>query len=191
MKNSNLHRSFFIYHKGNIMLSQVTVKIKYLTQKNYNKYLYLLNFSTCKCSCGATGRFVMHGYYKRSIKIPLGKIALSILRVKCKSCGKTHAILHPSIIPYSQIPLCDTIEIIDAYENNNSFTNILNNNPDITESDVRYTIKRYLKCWKDRILSISTIPILDFILLADFQKKVSDYFFRAFMQIKCGFYQLF
>ncbi|HOH58867.1 MAG TPA: DUF6431 domain-containing protein, partial [Bacilli bacterium] len=116
----------------------------------------------------------MHGYYKRSIKIPLGKIALSILRVKCKSCGKTHAILHPSIIPYSQIPLCDTIEIIDAYENNKSFTNILNNNPDITESDVRYTIKRYLKCWKDRILSISTIPILDFILLADFQKKVSD-----------------
>ncbi len=63
------------------MLSQVTVKIKYLTQKNYNKYLYLLNFSTCKCSCGATGRFVMHGYYKRSIKIPLGKIGFKILAI--------------------------------------------------------------------------------------------------------------
>lgn len=177
--------------QGNNMLSHSSKSIKYLTQQIYNEYIFSFDFTTCSCSCGATGRFVMHGYYTRSIKTPIGKIKLKILRVKCKSCGKTHAILHASIVPYSQVVLNDTTSIIINYENNESIVNILNDNPEITESDVRYTINKFKKDWKERIISIASIPILMFLKQDDLQEKVSKCFKRAFMQIKSCFYQLF
>jgi len=88
----------------------------------------------------------MHGYYIRYLK----KISLSILRIKCKSCNKTHALLHPSIVPYSQIALSDTIDIIINYDEGSNNMNVINNNPEITESDVIYTINKYLKHWQKR-----------------------------------------
>lgn len=173
------------------MISQMHSKFKYLTQKIYNKYIYSILFSACKCSCGATGRFIMHGYYNRSLKTPFGKIKLRILRVKCKSCGTTHAVLHPCIIPYSQIPLSDAINIIDAYETKSSYVGILNNNPEITESDVRHIIKRYCKYWRQKILSIATCMITWFLSSHTLLKSVSEAFNQAFLQIKRCSYLVF
>lgn len=170
------------------MISFCSKKIKYLNQQIYNDYIFSLDFTTCSCPCGATGRFDLHGYYERSLKTPSEKIILSILRIKCKSCNKTHAVLHPSIVPYSHITLTDTIDIIVNYDGAEDNMNVINNNPEITESDVKYTIKKYVKHWKERILSLSTIPIRDFLELDTFQKKVSQTFCRAFMQIKRCFY---
>jgi hypothetical protein len=68
---------------------------------------------------------------------------------------------------------------------------VLIDNPEITESDVRYTINKFKKDWKERIISIASIPILMFLKQDDLQEKVSKCFKRAFMQIKSCFYQLF
>lgn len=172
------------------MLSQISSKFKYLTQRIYNKYIYSIGFSTCNCSCGATGRFIMHGYYCRSLKTPLGKLRLRILRVKCKSCGITHAVLHPCIIPYSQIPLYDAINIIEAYETKESYVEILDDNPEITESDVRYIIKNYCKYWREKILSIATC-VIPWIKSLTLVKSVSERFNQAFLQIKRCCYLVF
>ena len=178
--------------KGSKMITQIAKSIKYITQKIYNKYISSITFSTFSCSCGSIGRFTKHGFYTRSIKNPSGKVKISIQRIKCSSCDKTHAVLHHSMVPYSQIPLCDTLKIIKHHENNKSFNAILDNNPEITESDVRYTIKRYLKYWKEKIFSISLIiPILDFLVSDDLHKVVSSSFKQAFMQIKRSYYQAF
>lgn len=172
------------------MISFVSKKINRLTQKTYNKYIYSLDFSTCSCMCSSTGRFDMHGYYYRSIKNPDGKIKLRILRIKCESCGKTHAVLHPSIVPYSQVVLIDTLDIVSNYLNNESNNSVLNQNPEITESDVRNTIKKFKKHWKERIKSLTINPMLDFFKLNNFLELISKAFKIAFMQIKSTFYSL-
>ena len=174
------------------MITQIAKSIKYITQEIYNRYLNSISFSTFSCSCGSSGRFTKHGFYIRSIKNPSGKVKLSIQRIKCSSCDKTHAVLHPSMVPYSQILLPDTVKIIKHHENNKSFNPILDNNPEITESDVRYTIKRYLKYWRQKILAIAlAVPIIDFLLSDDLHKKVSSSYKQAFMQIKRCYYQAF
>ena len=170
------------------MISQLIKNCKYLTQSIYNSFLNTIDLSKCNCSCGAKGQFYMHGYYNRSVKVPSGKIRLSILRVKCKSCGKTHAILHPSIVPYSQTLFSDTVDIITSYHQDKPIEHILINNPELTESDVRYTIKKYLKHWKQRLLTKIEGTLEQFLKLRDFQIKVSRSFKMAFMQIKRCFY---
>ncbi len=172
------------------MISFVKKKINRLTQEIYNDYIFSLDFSTCSCDCPARGRFCIHGYYTRSIKSPVEKITLKILRIKCKSCERTHAVLHPSIVPYSQIVLVDTMQIISNTLNNESSYNVINQNPEITESDVRYTVKKFMKHWKERILSLSPTFILEFLKTNDFAKLVSKAFNLAFMQVKCCFYSL-
>lgn len=172
------------------MISQLIKKCKYITQSIYNLFIQSINLSKCVCSCGAHGRFYKHGYYVRSVKNPNNKVQIAILRLKCKSCGKTHAILHPDLIPYSQIIYDDTINIILTYEQGQSSKNILINNPEITESDVRYTIKKYLKYWRDRLLSISAIPIHKLLPSYDIRKSISNNFRLAFMQIKRCYYRI-
>lgn len=172
------------------MISFISKKINRLNQEKYNDYIASIDFSTCSCNCGATGRFNMHGYYTRTIKNPSRKIKLNILRVKCKSCGRTHAVLYPSIVPYSQVVLIDTLDIVSNYLNNESNNSVLNLNPEITESDVRYTIKKFKKHWKERIKSLTIYPMVDFFKLNNFLELVSKAFKIAFMQIKSTFYSL-
>ena len=55
---------------------------------------------------------VVHGYYTRKIKTINGNIELVILRVRCKDCGRTHAVLISFIVPYQSIEMSVQIEII-------------------------------------------------------------------------------
>lgn len=161
------------------MITNLNIKIKHLTQDNYNKFIKNIDFHKLSCSCGMSGQLIKHAYYNRHIKTPEGVITLTILRVKCTCCGKTHAIFPEIIVPYSQILLTDHISIINAYNNDSSFEPIMMSNEFIDESNISYIIKQYLRYWKERLISFK-IP-LDF----NISKQCLKLFKQQFMQIKC------
>lgn len=78
--------------------------------KNITKYLDLgkeistLPIYGCK-SCGYEGMLHRHGYYSRNVITKYYIKRINILRVKCPSCNKTHAILPSFLIPYYQYSL--------------------------------------------------------------------------------------
>lgn len=169
------------------MLTQLFTKIKtkIVTQKIYDAYIDSIDFSLCQCSCGAIGRFTIHGYYVRSLRYPFLKIQLTILRVKCKSCGRTHAVLHPVIVPYSQIPLDHMLSVIKHYEEPNQF----HSNIQLSGGERYHIIKKYKQYWRERLLSVAPPgSIIDLIHSDSFQKKIANRFQLAFMQIHRCFY---
>ena len=166
-----------IYDKK--IIPNLNVKIKSLTQKSYDKFIKNIDFHRLTCSCGKSGLLVKHGYYKRNVKNNDGKVTLTILRVKCKSCGKTHAIFPECIVPYSQILLSDHISIINAYKTKSPFEPIMIANEFISQNNIIYIIKQYLQYWAERIPSFKIL--LDFSV----SKQCLKNFKRQFMQIKC------
>lgn len=160
------------------MITNLNIKIKYLTQDNYNKFIENIDFHKLSCSCGMSGQLIKHAYYDRHIKMPEGVITLTILRVKCTCCGKTHAIFPESIVPYSQILLTDHITIINAYNSGSSFEPIMMANEFIDESNISYIIKQHLRYWKERISSFKISLDLSI------SKQCLKLFKQQFMQIK-------
>ena len=161
------------------MVTNFNIKIKSLTQKNYNEFVKNINLNKLTCSCGMSGQLVKHAYYNRRVKNFDGIIELKILRVKCKCCNKTHAVFPKCIVPYSQILLEDHLSIIKAYNSHSSFEPIMLANEFIDESNISYIIKQYLKHWKELITSFKISLDLSI------SKQCLDYFKRQFMQIKC------
>jgi len=93
-----------------------------LKSKDYFQKIDSINLDKYTCpnsECEAESQFVRHGYYERNnISIKNEEINYSkikILRVKCKSCGKTHAILPGDIIPYKQFNYSSFLEILKSY----------------------------------------------------------------------------
>ena len=150
-----------------------------LTQKIYNQLIADLQFHQLTCTCGHSGSLSVHAYYMRSLKLPEGKLRLRICRVVCSCCGRTHALLPSSIVPYSQIPLQEQVEIISTYEKADSPEDIMNTNPSIDESNCAYVIRQYCRHWKQRLLS-ERIDICETLLVS----QCFTAFFRQFMQIK-------
>ena len=70
----------------------------------YAQFIQNLNVFTLECNhCHWRGTCIRHGYYWRSYLLSVGDLTgsrIRILRVKCKHCGKTHAILPEEIVPY-------------------------------------------------------------------------------------------
>lgn len=160
------------------MITIPLIKSNLITQKKYNKAINDLHFHQLSCTCGQKGTLIKHAYYKRSIKCAGELIPLIILRVKCKSCMKTHAILPDLFVPYSRILLEDQIEIIKAHFHHKSHNPIMIKNYLIDEGNVRYIIKNFKKHWKER-LSTFAISLDDKLI-----KLCFYYFKRRFMQIK-------
>ena len=57
-------------------------------------------------ACGAVGRFRPHSSYRRNLEdLTPGGVAcgsVTIRRVRCASCGATHALIPPNVSPYRQ-----------------------------------------------------------------------------------------
>ena len=150
-----------------------------LTQKIYNQLIADLQFHQLTCTCGRSGSLSVHAYYMRSLKVPEGKLRLRICRVICSCCGRTHALLPSFIVPYSQIPLQEQVEIISAYETSDSSQSVMNRIPSIDESNCAYVIRQYCRHWKQRLLS-ERIDICETSLVS----RCFSAFLRQFMQIK-------
>jgi hypothetical protein len=76
-----------------------------------------LYFMPCP-SCGACGELHVHGYYSRNVVQFCGSesvdTVLRVMRLKCKSCGHTHALLPDVIVPYLQYGLAFLLKVILA-----------------------------------------------------------------------------
>lgn len=164
------------------MITVMTDKINTLDQISYHIFLDTIQFHRLFCSCGMSACLIKHGYYRRSIKTAQGILTLSMLRVKCKHCEKTHAIFPYMIVPYSQILLRDHLSIIAAYTDKTSFKPIMRANVFIDESNICYVIRQFLRHWKERIAAFAFSVTEDAKVLSG---KCLRTFKRQFMQIKC------
>lgn len=152
-----------------------------ITPNFYNNVIANLQFHQLRCSCGRAGCLSVHGYYHRHVKTPDGRLRFRICRVKCASCGKTHALLLSSMVPYSQISLPDQVSIINAYEAGIPTAAGLRAMVSVDESGFRYVIRQYIKHWKQKLISekISIHPIAGMVL------DCFRFYSRQFMQIRC------
>jgi hypothetical protein len=135
--------------------------------KNITKYsdlgkeIYILPIYGCKF-CGYEGMLHRHGYYSRNVITRYYIKRISILRVKCPSCGKTHAILPSFLIPYYQYSLEFIFECLYlSFVMKNSYSKIVNlfnkSNPKLSfcVSNI-YSFKRIMRENKSIINSFFT-----------------------------------
>ena len=91
-----------------------------LKNKKYFEIIESSNLSKYDCpKCGAKASMTRHAYYERNVISIINAVIiytiLKILRVKCTSCGSTHAILPGDIIPYKQFDYSSFIMILENY----------------------------------------------------------------------------
>lgn len=163
-----------------IMITLFVEKNNPLTPSFYDSFIANLQFHQLRCPCGHAGGLSIHGYYHRFIKAPEGKLCFHICRVVCEACGKTHALLLSSMVPYSQLSLVDHLKIIAAYESVSPTASLLKDNECVDESTTRHVIYRYRMHWKQRLISHS----ISIHFVANLIKQCFLNFFRQFMQIK-------
>ena len=123
---------------------------------------------------------VVHGYYTRKLKTNNGNIELVILRVRCKDCGKTHAVLISFIVPYQSIEMSVQIKIIT----DNGIEKIMYCNPSIDELDIFRVKERFRLRYKSFMKSLNLTFEDDLVFLS------FKYFKSNFMQIHKGVYNL-
>ncbi len=139
---------------------------------NYNDFIANLEVKTIKCPNCNSSDMERHGYYKRYINISGKKYYIRILRVRCKICGHTHAVLPDFVIPYLHEPITNMIELI------------LSNSVD-TDDNLYKTIHKIKKKW---------LPMLNSIMLtfkhsiSELVKRCSQAFRMCVMQIHRGKY---
>ncbi|MCR4884286.1 MAG: DUF6431 domain-containing protein [Clostridiales bacterium] len=156
---------------------------KGITPEVYGKITANLPLYRLRCSCGHAGCLVRHGYYRRRLKIRQGTIVLRILRVKCKECGCTHAILPELVVPYSQIP-ADLQQFMLLYPlGSRELEALMQENSDISESNILAVRSRYRKNWRERLLTMGRELQDD---IANLIRNAFSFFYRQFMQIRCG-----
>ncbi len=148
-----------------------------LSQDYYNDIVFSLPLDRMECTCGESGSLIFYGFYKRSVKYDGTVLVLRIQRVRCRKCGKTHAILLSSLIPYSQISLQDQQQIIYDLSTTGSCSGVMDRNPLIDENNARHILRRFRRYWQERIRSLGFF-VTDELVLPCF-----SHFSLQFMQI--------
>lgn len=163
----------------NTMITIFVRDCNQISQSFYDSVIYDLPFHQLPCSCSHSACLSVHGYYKRTDKLPTGPLRLRVCRVKCSECGTTHALLLSSMVPYSQLPLSDQQRICRDYEEGRSVSMVCESNPSIDENNVKSILRNYRLCWREKLrsLKIHLFPLDDLILSC-----FSDYS-SQFMQI--------
>lgn len=171
------------------MLTVLTKNINIITQKIYEEIILDLDFHTIECpKCSVKGQLRNHAYYKRKYISGIEMILLRILRVICKGCRSTHAVLLDGIVPYSAVPLNTLVKIIEEYvesreiipTNNRDIAlkKIFNDTFEVEESNIRYIFKMFEKHFEQKLQTYK-IKI---------DNKISKHCFkhlkRNFMQVK-------
>ena len=169
------------------MITILVQKCNLISQSFYDSVINRIQFHQLTCTCGHSACMTIHGYYRRSIKLPTGTLRLRLCRVRCSECGKTHALLLSSIVPYSQIRTCDQQQICIALELHLSTSAVCDSNPQIDENNVKSVRRNYRLRWREMLkaLRIGLAPLTDLICSC-----FSNYS-TQFMQIHRGFNRLF
>ena len=127
--------------------------VKELTQKSYDEMTDSLHLELMKCPfCHHVG-FYVNSYYERSVDDGEDSFRLLVKQIICPECGKTHAILPDTIIPYSKY----TIHVVHAIVTKDRPVQIFQNIPRDT---IWWIIAMFTRRWKQRLLS-QNIPLED------------------------------
>lgn len=126
--------------------------------------------------CNQVGLHV-NSYCERSVDNGKVSFRLLVKQVICPVCGRSHAILPDTLIPYSKY----TIDVVHAIVTEDRSAQIIQNVPVDT---VRWIIAMFRRRWHQRLQS-EKIPLKD--SLVSLSKKCIKAFHLQFMQIHCGF----
>lgn len=98
-------------------------KIKLLSEKNLNSNLIQdlmpkfedIKDNKCPC-CKQKNALIKYGHYSRYVSIAteneIQTFRVSVQRVICTSCNKTHALLPSFIVPYVTMAICSITKIV-------------------------------------------------------------------------------
>lgn len=162
------------------MITMIIKECNEISQEFYDAAMDSIQICQLECSCSHCGCLVGHGHYTRSVKTALGKVPLSIRRVQCTLCNATHALILSSIVPYSQVPLSGHAAIASSYENGKNGMEVMDQNPELSPSQIYYILSLYIRFWRQRLIS-------ECLLLSPLHALTQPcirLFGRQFMQIK-------
>ena len=171
----------------NAMITILVQDCNLISQSFYDSVINRIQFHQLTCTCGHSACMTIHGYYYRSVKLPVGTFRLHICRVRCSECGRTHALLLSSIVPYSQIRTCDQQQICIASRQHLSTASVCDSNPEIDENNVKSVLRNYRRHWREMLKSLR-------ICLSPLITLISSCFANysaQFMQIHRGSNRLF
>lgn len=98
------------------------------SQYDLFKIQFLASMHLIACpnkACDSLGNFVIHGYYYRYYGYGKQQYRMRVLRIRCKDCNTTHAVLPICIIAYSPYPTDVCCQIIHMrLQENKSFSSI-------------------------------------------------------------------
>ena len=162
--------------KSNLMIIVHSAGVKKLTQESYNTMTDSLHLELMKCPfCHHVG-FYVNSYYERSVDDGEDSFRLLVKQIICPECGKTHAILPDTIIPYSKY----TTHVVHAIVTGDRYAQIIQNVPQET---IRWIISMFRRKWKQRLLA-ENIPLED--SPVSISKQCIKAFNMQFMQNHCG-----
>ena len=111
--------------KDNIMIVLNPSKVKLKFQEKLDIYKDMKNFGSLECPCCHSKEYVLWGFYERGITYmkqdQIYSETVKIQRIRCKSCGKTHAIFFFSWRNFHRTLLQKKPRILIK----NSFSNII------------------------------------------------------------------
>lgn len=161
----------------------ITLKVEKINsefnQKFYDDCISQIDIHTLSCSCNSHDN-VIHGYYQRKVRTDKGNIMLRVIRVRCKNCGKTHAVLISLIIPYKSVSLKTSIRIIRR----ENIKSLMIDNNEIDEQ-VIYRIRKVFNERYKKWMSLSKITFEDDLVLKSYIDFKSN-----FLQVRKGIYCL-
>ena len=123
-------------------------KSEKISEKSINEqikeYEEEVNFPGLKCSCGSQ-QLDFHGVYERNIIKNNVEYKIKIKRVKCKECGKTHALLPVFILPYYQTEVEEIITCVELLEEKGKSTTEVEKEVGISRQKLNQWRKKYKK----------------------------------------------
>lgn len=147
-------------------------------QSIYNNEIEKINYNLTKCDqCGQVGNFVIHGYYMRRIRFGRVTITIRLLRVRCKGCKRTHAIMSSDLIPYSSINTEEGYLVLRSPSINQT-------DPNISYETIINVHNRYRKRFKELFVMFNLSVVKDTII--NITKKLIDEIKLTFLQIHRG-----
>ena len=126
------------------MITIFTENCNHFSQESYDSVMSRVPIHRLTCSaCGRSGCLQYHGSYRRKVRSSQGTVVLRIQRVKCTECGRTHALLLSSLVPYSQIAAETQRQIAETFETKGDRSSFCTPEGAVDENDVKAVIMRY------------------------------------------------
>lgn len=135
------------------MITVIVEEYNIISQEFYDSVIDSLQLHLLKCTCDHSACLSVHAFYQRGVSTPEGTIKIWICRVKCSVCGRTHAILLSSMVPYSRVALADQVKVVLAIESGTDRNAVTIHNPSVSIHQVKLISRHYINHWKQRILS--------------------------------------